>query len=286
MPHGTTRVGDIEVTALCDLAEHFPWPFAEAFPTIPAERHDEIRARYPAAFDGPDHWIFHDHCYVVRTPSTVILFDTGIGGAETFGAEWIGASGSLPTELEAVGVAASEVDVVVISHAHLDHIGWNLVRDGSEPPRPRFPNARYALQRAEWDGFTLAGDEDDRAVFDQSLGPLRALGVLELVDGEERLTDGVTLHHAPGHTPGHQVAVLESRGERAVLSGDLANHPAQAAEPAWRTDADMDPVEAAATRARWFETIEGWNALLCTAHFPEPFGHLRREGGMRVWEHE
>jgi glyoxylase-like metal-dependent hydrolase (beta-lactamase superfamily II) len=283
VPHGTTRVGDIEVTALCDLAEHFPSPFARAFPTIPPGRYDEIRARYPEAFDGPDAWVFHDHCYLVRTPDELILFDTGIGGGETLGAQWIGTAGELPAELDAAGVEVGEVAVVVVSHAHLDHIGWNLARDASGELLPTFPNARYALQRAEWDSFTGAGDEDDAAAFDQCLWPLEELGVLGPVDGEETLAEGVTLHHAPGHTPGHQVAVLESRGERAVLSGDLANHPAQAGEPAWRTGADMDPDAAAATRAAWFDRIEGWNATLCTAHFPQPFGHLVREGAERAW---
>jgi glyoxylase-like metal-dependent hydrolase (beta-lactamase superfamily II) len=283
MPHGTTRIGDVEVTALCDLAEHFPSPFARAFPTIPPERHDEIRARYPTTFDGPDQWIFHDHCYLIRTPTALILFDTGVGGSGTLGARWLGTGGSLPSELEAAGVEADEVGVVVVSHAHLDHIGWNLTADEAGNVLPTFPNARYALQRAEWDDFTGAGDEDDAAAFDQSLWPLEALGVLGLVDGEERLSEQVTLHHTPGHTPGHQVAVLESRGERAVFSGDLANHPAQAGEPGWRTGADMDPDAAAATRADWFDRIEAWNATLCTTHFPEPFGHLAREGAERIW---
>jgi glyoxylase-like metal-dependent hydrolase (beta-lactamase superfamily II) len=287
MPHGTIRVGDIEVTALCDLSPHFPAPFSRAFPTIPPERHDEIRARYPAAFDGPDEWVFHDHCYLVRTPAATVLFDTGIGDASTLGAEWVGTPGELPAELEAAGALPEDIEVVVISHAHLDHIGWNLVRDdaGAEP-RPRFPNARYALQRAEWEGFLAAGDEDDGTAFDQSLRPLEALGVLGLVEGEERLGDAITLHHTPGHTPGHQVAVLESRGDRAVLVGDLANHPAQAGEPTWRTGADMSADQAARTRSDWFERIEGWTATMCTAHFPEPFGRLARENGERVWRPE
>ncbi|HEY7281935.1 MAG TPA: MBL fold metallo-hydrolase [Actinomycetota bacterium] len=285
MPHGTVRVGEIEITALCDMSPQFPATFAEAFPTIPPERHDEIRARYPSAFDGPDQWVFHDHCFLVRTPSAVVLFDTGIGGPDVLGAQMFGTAGSLPSELDASGASAEDVDVVAISHAHLDHIGWNLVRPGDDPSsaRPRFPNARYAVQRADWEAFASIDDEDDRAAFDQCLRPLEALGALGLLEGDERLAPGATLRHAPGHTPGHQVMVLESARERAVLSGDLANHPAQTADPTWRTGADLDPDLAAATRGRWFDEVEAWNALLCTAHFPEPFGRLRRSHGVRVW---
>src|SRR3954465_676728 len=106
MPHGTTRLGPLEVTALCDLSPHFPSPFSKAFPTIPAERRDAIRARYGSAFDGPDEWVFHDHCYLVRAASKLILFDTGIGGPETLGAQWIRTPGRLPAGLAEAGGGA------------------------------------------------------------------------------------------------------------------------------------------------------------------------------------
>jgi glyoxylase-like metal-dependent hydrolase (beta-lactamase superfamily II) len=285
MPHGTVRIGDMEITALCDMAPPFLETFAEAFPTIPPERHAEIRARYPTAFDGPDHWVFHDHCFLVRTPSKVILFDTGIGGPTALGAQWFDIVGSLPAELEAAGAAPEDVDVVAISHAHVDHIGWNLELpgDGATDAKPRFPNARYALQRGDWEAFATIDDEGDREAFEQCLHPLESLGVLGLVDGDERLASGATLRHAPGHTPGHQVLVLDSGDQRAVLSGDLANHPAQTADPSWRSGADMEPDRAAATRAAWFDDIERSESMLCTAHYPEPFGRLRRDDGLRVW---
>src|SRR3954452_2145093 len=186
MTHGTTRVGEFEITALCDVVGHFPQPFSEAFPTIPPERHDEIRRRYPDAFDGPDVWLLHDHCFVVRTPSVTILVDTGVGGTGTLGSQWIRSPGGLPSELEAAGVGAEDVDHVVITHAHLDHIGWNVIHDGPGP-LPRFPNARNRLQRAEWEVFTVEGDDYDRQAFAHSLSPLEPLGVLRLVDGEERV---------------------------------------------------------------------------------------------------
>jgi glyoxylase-like metal-dependent hydrolase (beta-lactamase superfamily II) len=113
------------------------------------------------------------------------------------------------------------------------------------------------------------------------MAPLEALGVLHLVDGEHRIADGVTVQLAPGHTPGHQVVVAESRGERAVLSGDLANHPAQVSEPRWATGSDQDPEVAATTRAEWFDAVEQWNAMLCTAHFADPFARLVRKDGQR-----
>lgn len=86
------------------------------------------------------------------------------------GASWIGTPGPLPTELAAAGIEPDEIDLVVLTHLHLDHIGWNLAWDGDRP-RPRFPRARYLVQRADWELFATRGDEDDREASDRCAGP-------------------------------------------------------------------------------------------------------------------
>jgi glyoxylase-like metal-dependent hydrolase (beta-lactamase superfamily II) len=252
-----------------------------AFPDVPEDHWPDIRARYPEAFDGEEEWRLHDYCYLVRTGRTVLLVDTGVGPVWALGAKWILSGGGLPDELAAAGVEVADVDTVVLTHAHLDHIGWNLHRTGRQVG-PRFPNARYLLQRAEWEGFLDRGDEVDRAAFHQSVTPLESLGVLDLLDGERRIGEGLTVAPAPGHTPGHQVLVVESRGELAAITGDLANHPAQAEEPAWRASGDMDPQPAAESRARLLDRLEADGATICTAHWPGPFAHLVRRDGRRV----
>lgn len=279
MPHGSVAVGEVTVTALCDLVVAFPRPYRTSFPDVPQERWPQIRARHPEAFRG-DEWLMHHHAYLVHSRDRMVLVDTGVGPSGTLAASWFGAAGRLLEDLADAGFAPDDIDAVVLTHAHLDHIGWNL--DPSAPePRPSFPNARYVLQRAEWERFPAAGDDDDRSAFDDGVRPLERLGVLDLIDGESRLGHGVTAVPAPGHTPGHQVVLIGSADLRAAITGDLANHPAQATEPSWRTGSDLEPQEAARTRAELFDRFEADGTIVCTAHWPDPFAHLVREDGAR-----
>jgi glyoxylase-like metal-dependent hydrolase (beta-lactamase superfamily II) len=179
---------------------------------------DPYRRRYPGAFSGPDRWRLHDWCFVVRASDRVVLVDTGVGGPGTPGAAWIGTPGRLPRELAAAGVDPDEVDLVVLTHLHLDHIGWNLAWDGDRP-RPRFGRARYLIQRADWERFSREGDDDDRTAFELCVRPLRDLGVLKLLDGDHALSAELSLLHTPGHTPGSQSLLVGSGGHALLLWG-------------------------------------------------------------------
>ncbi|MFN2589287.1 MAG: MBL fold metallo-hydrolase [Actinomycetota bacterium] len=283
MPHGSLRMGEIEVTALCDLANRFPRPMREAFPDVPADRWPGFRDRYPDTFDGQDGWLFHVHCYLIRTAHRTILVDTGVGPASTIASRWIGAAGRLPDELDDAGVDPGGVDTVVITHLHLDHIGWGVTENGGEFS-VTFPNARYLINRAEWEGFRELGDEEDRAAFDQQAVPLQRAGVLDLVEGDQPLTDAVTVVATPGHTPGHQSVWVESTAGSAMVSGDLTNHPVQVAEPNWRSRGDQDPSLAGWTRRQWLDRVESRRSTLSTAHYPHPFSRLVRVDGTRYVE--
>jgi glyoxylase-like metal-dependent hydrolase (beta-lactamase superfamily II) len=284
MPHETIRLGAMEVTALCDAATRFPQSLAEAFPDVPKDEWPDLRRRYPDTLDGEDGWLFHVHCYLIRTSGLTVLVDTGLGPSWTIAATWVGSQGLFPDELQAAGLAPGDIDVVAVTHLHLDHIGWGV--EGANDPRPMFANARYLISRAEWAGFRELGDEDDIAAFEQQAVPLQRAGVLDLVDGESVLWDGLMLVPTPGHTPGHQSLLIDSGGRRALLSGDLTNHPLQVAEPDWRSGGDQDPVLASWTRRRWLDRVESEGMLLCTAHYPRPFGRLVRVEGRRSFAPE
>jgi glyoxylase-like metal-dependent hydrolase (beta-lactamase superfamily II) len=274
-------VGTVKVTAHCDVTGDFPAPLAEAFPQVPAAAWVPWRSRHPGAFSGPDRWRLRDWCFVVRARDRVVLVDTGVGGPGAPGASWIGTPGRLPDELAAAGIEPDEIDLVVLTHLHLDHVGWNLAWDGGRP-RPLFPRARYLVQRADWDLFA-SRPEEVRVAFDRCVAPLRELGVAELLDGDRTLDGQLRLVHTPGHTPGSQSLVVRSGGDAVLLWGDVANHPAQVGEPDWGPAADVEPEAARATRRRLLDQVEAEGMWLAPAHFPEPFGTVSRVDGGRRW---
>jgi glyoxylase-like metal-dependent hydrolase (beta-lactamase superfamily II) len=206
---------------------------------------------------------------VVRARDRVVLVDTGVGEAGTPGADWIGIPGRLPEELAAAGVDPAEVDLVVLTHLHLDHIGWNLAWDG-ERPRPRFPRARYLVQRADWERFAREGDDDDRGGVRALRGP--APGARGGRAAGRRPGPGRRAEPAPhpGHTPGSQSLLVASGEDVVLLWGDVANHPAQIGEPDWGPGSDVQPAVARRTRRRLFERIETEAMWLLRPTSPSP----------------
>jgi len=277
--HGSIRVGRVEVVALCDAVVASSSPGSGSYPNVDEHRWREARERHPEVFAGDGRWRFHIHQYAVRVDGRSFLLDTGVGptSAPAFG--WSGVAGSLPTELADVGVDPHSVELVLISHVHDDHIGWNVTDAGA----PTFPNARYVIHRADWDLMANATDEDDREIFTTALEPLEHAGVLQLSEAAFAVTDELRLEHAPGHTPGHQVLAIDSGGDRALLCADLVNHPVQLLQPGLAGASDMDPVGASATRSAWLERIVREGRTVAPAHFAQPFGTIARDGGGYRW---
>ena len=276
MPHGSRRVGDVEIVALCDgitessnvLADSFPgvadWePYREAFPDV-------------FSTDGT-RWRFHVHAFLVRVGDLTVLVDSGVGPAGTPWPEWAGPGcGRILGELEAVGVRPEEVDVVVLTHVHDDHMGGFITAEGAIA----FPNARHLMQRADFD--LLHEDPEDEVYLEHVMRPLQAAGLLEFVEDGHPLAGGQTLLHTPGHTPGHQSLQIESAEERAIVAGDVLNHPGQVAER-FPSGSDGDPELASDTRERVLSRVEREGILLSTAHLTEPFGRVELEDHRRVW---
>lgn len=283
MTHGSIEVGGVRIDALCDVETDYPGGLPEVFPDVPDGEWPAIRARHPGTVGEDGRWRFHDHCYVVRSEGRTILLDTGIGPPGTAIADELHPpGGALPGELRSAGLAPKDVDVVVISHMHMDHIGWNVTGEGPDL-RPTFPRATYLVQEADWNAYLDEGDPDGRAVRGRQVRSLRDLGVLGLVQGERELTGEVLLFPTPGHTPGSQSLAVASGGERALLCGDVANHPVQVTHPHWRSVADADPSTAAATRDALFVRVESERMTMSTAHFREPFGGVVSSERRRLW---
>jgi glyoxylase-like metal-dependent hydrolase (beta-lactamase superfamily II) len=219
--------------------------------------------------------------WLLRSEGRNVLFDTGIG---TRGAMRLAEEPVLPEVLRASGVMPEEVDLVVISHLHFDHTGWNTV-DIDDGTVPLFPNARHVVQQAEWEYWTASEELRAAANYDTALAPIEAAGLLDLVEGEHEVTAELTTIPTPGHTPGHVSMVVASAGERAYVIADAAHHRVQVSEPTWSPGADVDAEQSSKTRAALFERIEREDALLASGHFDFPgFGHVAREDGRLVFE--
>jgi glyoxylase-like metal-dependent hydrolase (beta-lactamase superfamily II) len=277
--HGGRTIGDVEIVALCDGVTT-AGPLTESFPGASDEAWAETRERYPDVADG-DNWRLHVHAFLVRSGGRTILVDTGVGPEPAPAFVWSGIRGALDEELRTAGVGVDDVDTVVITHVHDDHLGWNVAEGTSDP---LFPNAQYLVHRADWEWMRDADNEEDRAIFSAVLAPLERTGLIDLTDGPVELTRDVLVQHAPGHTPGHQVVWIDSRDRRAVIAGDFANNPVMLLQPGVNGDTDNDPETAAATRRWLIERIDREARLVFSSHFPDPIGRLVPDGGRHLWE--
>ena len=176
------------------------------------------------------------------------------------------------------GWRRDDVDTVVCTHLHVDHVGWNtmLVDDKWVPT---FPKARYLIGKREFEHWSNEGDEEQQAIMGDSVRPIFDAGLVDLVETDHRISPEVRLRPTPGHTPGHVSVVIESEGQRAVITGDIAHHPCQMAHPEWATSLDSDTRVAMATRAKLFAEWADQPILVIGTHYAAPTaGHVKREG--------
>ena len=273
-----TRVGDVEILSLLDVGD---WTIPRVFPSVAPEAWETYRALYPDALGEDSSILTSATAYALRSNESTILVDTGLGPGphESIG----GQTGQLLMELQSLGIAPEDVDVVVITHLHRDHVGWNATRSG-EGLCPTFPRARYLLPRKDWEHYRQP-ELIERAAHLRGTVALYEQGRIELVAGEYPVGRYVTLVPTPGHTPGHQAIFVTSQGEQAAIIGDMAHSPAQVQETDWAATFDLDPSMSCQTRQRMFDRLEADHTLLCAGHFPHPgFGYLARVNGRRIFQ--
>ena len=224
------------------------------------------------AFDADDdsQWWLPFNAFLARTTGGTVLVDTGVGPPGTDDPFLQDRAGRLPDLLAAAGATTADVDLVVHTHLHVDHVGWNML-DGE----PFFPNARYIAHRADYDTFTSTRP-DRRYVRDQLIA-LHATGRLELVDESCSPLPGVEIEHAPGHTAGHCIV---SVGDVTFI-GDLAVHELQLADPGVGYMFEEDPLAAAARRRAIFPRLADAGSTVGIAHLG--LGRILRTGNGFGW---
>jgi glyoxylase-like metal-dependent hydrolase (beta-lactamase superfamily II) len=280
---GTVRVTRVEEQL--GFASVPPEKFFVGFEREVLERH--------LAWLVPDHYspehnrlISSVHSWLIRTPRHTILLDCCAGNhKERPGfARFHQLDTPYLARLRAAGVEPEEIDIVLCTHLHSDHVGWNtMLRDGRWVPT--FPNARYLFSRAENDygdprrNPAAEADPQRNKAYCDSVLPVIETGQAVLLDGAHAIDDTMLVEPAPGHTVGHVVLKLVDQGERALFSGDAIHHPLQVYVPSWNSCFCEIPNEARATRHRLLGDRAEHGALLFPIHFGAPHvATIAREG--------
>lgn len=275
-------IGQVRVTEIAELtttsAAHWLLPDATA------DRIQEIGWMVPdyATSDGKVHMTIR--ALVVESEGRRILVDTCLGNDKQRPVEsWSMRSGPFLDDLAAAGFPPESIDTVLCTHLHVDHVGWNTrLVDGAWVPT--FPAARYLFADVEWEHWQRDDSGMDQVLRADSIQPVIDAGLVDLVATDARLTAEVSLKPTPGHTPGHVSVVIESEGERAVITGDLAHMVCQATHPEWGSSFDVDPVLAEATRRAFFRERSGTDELVLGTHWEPCAGYVRSHGD--VWRVE
>lgn len=218
------------------------------------------------------------HSYVIRTPRHVILIDTCVGNDKNrpSTAQWHQQKSPWLHDLKAAGISPPEVDFVLCTHLHVDHVGWNTKLVGGRWV-PTFPNAQYIFHKIEYehwekvgDGVRMIGTGANDDCFADSVLPVIEAGQTLLVDGDYQIDKNLWLEPTPGHTPGHVCLHLEAGGGKVVFCGDLMHHPLQSTYPNWNSRFCADTVEARLTRHRFMDEYAETNTIVLAAHFASP----------------
>ncbi|KJY20848.1 MULTISPECIES: MBL fold metallo-hydrolase [Streptomyces] len=269
----TWTVGSVTVHRIDEIplpSQTGPW-------LLPAATADVVSGRdwlRPDFADRDGVLRLDSHSFAMVVDGLRVLVDTGIGNGKTrANPAWHDLRTDYLERLALAGFPPESVDLVVLTHLHTDHVGWNT-RDVDGSWVPTFPNARYLTSKTEYD-FWAAYDMDDAraAMFRDSVHPVDEAGLLEAVDVPARgvaLATGLELVPAPGHTPGHVAVRVTSGDATALVTGDCIHHPVQLAHPQIGSCVDIDPERAEATRRSLLASLADTGALLLGTHFPPP----------------
>jgi glyoxylase-like metal-dependent hydrolase (beta-lactamase superfamily II) len=216
--------------------------------------------------------LFTVQSYIVRSPHHTILIDSCVGNHKERATRPLWHRKTDDTYLRALAsleLAPEDIDYVLCTHLHADHVGWNTRLEGGRWV-PTFPKARYVFSKKELEAWQGGNQKFTRDPLEDSVLPVIAAGQAELVTNDYALDDQVWLEPTPGHTLDHVAICLASQGQRAVMCGDVMHSPIQCRHPEWTAWPDWDPELAKRTRRAFMERYGDTATLVCTAHFPLP----------------
>jgi len=275
-------VGDLTIQRIIEqettfLAAHDLLP--DLTPEILAENRQWLKAA--GGLDDTDTLILCFQSYVVKTPHHTIMVDSCIGNDKPrpLRPKWnMKTDDTYMRALKAAGVSVNDIDFVMCTHLHVDHVGWNTRLENGRWV-PTFPKARYVFARTEYDYWTEQNAKAEVPPFADSVLPVVEAKRAEVVKDDFAIGDHARILPTPGHTPGHVAFTFGRSKDDVVFAGDLMHTPLQLRHPELSPRFDVDPKQAAVTRRNFLERYCDADTVCCTAHFPSPSsGRIKRKG--------
>jgi glyoxylase-like metal-dependent hydrolase (beta-lactamase superfamily II) len=270
----TYSVNDMTIHRIVEQ-EHGFTPMLEFLPTLSKETLDEnLPWLAPGGYDkSTGNVVLCFQSYVVETPHHNILPSWN----KKTDSNWMNA-------LKAAGLGPDDIDFVMCTHLHGDHVGWNTKLENGRWV-PTFPKARYLFSKKEYEYWSGATDSPmPMDPMNESVLPIIEAKKADLVTSDHELNDHIRLIPTPGHTPDHFAVCAGKGGDQAVFTGDLIHSPLQARYPDLVMRVDTDRDQGCATRRTFFERYCDTDTLCCTMHFPSPsVGYIKRwDGGFKL----
>jgi glyoxylase-like metal-dependent hydrolase (beta-lactamase superfamily II) len=276
------NVGDLTIHRVIEQETAF-FPALDLFPKLTPELLAENRPwmKQAGAIDDSDTLILCFQSYIVTTPHHTILIDSCIGNDKPRPArpKWnMKTDDTYVRRLKAAGFSFGDIDYVMCTHLHVDHVGWNTWLENGRWV-PTFPNARYVFAKGEFDYWTEQNAGAEVPPFVDSVLPVVEARKAEIVQNDFSIGDHARILPTPGHTPGHVAFAFGKGKDDAIFAGDLMHTPLQTHYPELSPKFDVDPAQAAVTRRNFLERYCDTDTLCCTAHFPSPSsGKILRRG--------
>ena len=276
------QLGTFECSIVSDGTFAYPHPTQIFFANAPKEQLEQVLRKHNL---DPEQWEQYVSPYsslVINTGQHRVLVDTGADGLAP-------TTGKLIPNLQVNGITPEDIDTVILTHGHPDHIGGTIDRDG----KPAFPNARYIMWKSEWDFWTtepnLAELKVDKRIKEviirvarKNLPPIQ--DQLDLVDHETEIVPGIRAVAAPGHTPGQMAVAVASDSKRLLYISDVVIHPIHLDQPDWYAAVDLAPEQVVTTRRQLLHWAAAEKTLVHAFHFPFPsLGYVIQKGERWQW---